>query len=150
MKTSHILKISIVLIFCCSSVVFADNSKHDSRKKNSKESHYTQNRHDDRHNDNERSDRNDGRHDQKYSDYHKHHGYRERPHDRGRHYGHYKYRGHQYDYHGHWNSWAQWHRYAEAHPQISRHGHYYRENAHLMFRFCEPGTGNCFFFSIGR
>jgi hypothetical protein len=31
-----------------------------------------------------------------------------------------------------------------------RHGHYYREHSHLMFRFCEPDTGNCFFFSIGR
>jgi hypothetical protein len=83
-------------------------------------------------------------------DYDKYRGYRERPYDKGRHYGHYDYKGHRYDYRGHWRSWDQWDRYAKAHPNISRHGTYYRENAHLMFRFCEPGTGTCFFFSIGR
>ena len=84
------------------------------------------------------------------SDYDKYGGYREHPYDRGRHYGYYNYKGHRYDYRGHWRSWEQWDGYAKTHPDISRHGTYYRENTHLMFRFCEPGTGNCFFFSIGR
>ncbi|MBW1940517.1 MAG: hypothetical protein JRI28_03935 [Deltaproteobacteria bacterium] len=83
-------------------------------------------------------------------DYPKHRGYRERPYGKRRHHRHYDYKGHQYDYHGHWRSWEQWDRYAKKHPHIYKHGRYYRENAHLMFRFCEPGTGSCFFFSIGR
>ena len=82
--------------------------------------------------------------------YYNHRGYRARPYDNRRHYGHYDYKGHGYSYHGHWRSWKQWDDYARKHPDIYRHGHYYRENAHLMFRFCEPGTGGCFFFSIGR
>jgi hypothetical protein len=82
-------------------------------------------------------------------DYRGYRGYRERPHDRGRHYGHYKHRGHRYDYEGHWRSWDQWDRYARHHD-LYRHGHYYREGGHLMFRFCEPGSEACFFFSIGR
>ena len=77
-------------------------------------------------------------------------GYKKRPYDKRRHYEYYNHKGHRYDYHGHWRSWDQWDRYAKKHPDIYRHGTYYRENAHLMFRFCEPGTGNCFFFSIGR
>jgi len=86
----------------------------------------------------------------KRSGYHAHSGYRDRPYDKRRHYGHYDYKRHRYDYHGHWRSWDQWNKYARKHPHIYKHGRYYRENAHLMFRFCEPGTGNCFFFSIGR
>ncbi len=86
----------------------------------------------------------------KRPDYHEHRGYRKRPYDKRRHYGRYDYKGHRYDYHGHWRSWEQWDRYARKHPHIYKHGRYYRENAHLMFRFYEPGTGNCFFFSIGR
>ena len=86
----------------------------------------------------------------KHSDYHMHRGYRERPYDKHRHYGHHDYKGHRYDYHGHWRSWEQWDRYARKHPHIYKHGRYYREGTHLMFRFCEPGTRNCFFFSIGR
>jgi len=85
----------------------------------------------------------------KRSEYHKHQGYRERPYDNRRHYEYHNYRGHRYDYHGHWRSWEQWDRYARKHPHIYKYGRYYREGAHLMFRFCEPGTGNCFFFSIG-
>jgi|GEM_PF-867556 len=85
----------------------------------------------------------------KRQNYQKHSGYRERPYDRHRLYVNYDHKGHRYDYHGHWRSWAQWDRYARKYPHIYRHGHYYRENAHLMFRFCDPGTGNCFFFSIG-
>jgi hypothetical protein len=86
----------------------------------------------------------------KRPDYHKHRGYRERPYDKRRHYRHYDYKGHQYGYQGHWRSWEQWDRYAKKHPHIYKRGRYYRENTHLMFRFCEPGTGSCFFFSIGR
>jgi hypothetical protein len=83
-------------------------------------------------------------------DYHKHNGYRERPYDKGRHYGHFDHKGHRYNYHGHWRSWEQWDRYAKRHPNIYRYGKYYREGTHLMFRFCDPGTDNCIFFSIGR
>ena len=86
----------------------------------------------------------------KRPDYHNYRGYRERPYDKHRHYGHYDYKGHRYDYHGHWRSWEQWDRYTRKNPHIYKHGRYYREGGHLMFRFCEPGTGNCFFFSIGR
>jgi hypothetical protein len=93
----------------------------------------------------------EGRHDyKKYPDYRKHQGYRERPYDKRRYYGHHNYKGRRYDYHGHWRSWEQWDRYVKKHPDIRKHGIYYREGAHLMFRFCEPGTGNCFFFSIGK
>jgi hypothetical protein len=83
-------------------------------------------------------------------DYHEHRGYRDRPYDKSRHYDHYDHKGHRYAYHGHWRSWDQWNKYAKKHPSLYKHGTYYREGGHLMFRFCEPGTGNCFFFSIGR
>jgi len=83
-------------------------------------------------------------------DYHEHRGYRDRPYDKSRHYDHYDHKGHRYAYHGHWRSWDQWNKYARKHPHIYKQGRYYREGAHLMFRFCELGTGNCFFFSIGR
>jgi hypothetical protein len=83
-------------------------------------------------------------------DYHMHPGYRECPYDKCRQYRPYDYRGHRYDYHGHWRSWDQWDSYARKHPNLSRHGRYYREEGHLMFRFCDPGTGSCFFFSIGK
>ena len=86
----------------------------------------------------------------KRPDYHTYRGYSKSPYDKHRHYVEYNYKGHRYDYHGHWRSWEQWDRYAKKHPYIYKSGRYYRENAHLMFRFCEPGTGNCFFFSIGR
>ncbi len=83
-------------------------------------------------------------------DYHKHRRYRERPYDQNRIYVNYDYKRHRYDYHGHWRSWEQFDRYAKKHPQIYKHGGYYRQNSHLMFRFCEPDTGSCFYFSIGR
>ena len=86
----------------------------------------------------------------KHPDYRKYHGYRERPYDKHRHYGHHDYKGRRYDYHGHWRSWDQWDRYARKRPHIYKHGRYYREHGHLMFRFCDPGTGNFFFFLIGR
>jgi hypothetical protein len=87
---------------------------------------------------------------EKRSGYYEHRGYRDRPYDKSRHYDHYDHKGHRYAYHGHWRSWDQWDMYAKKHPSFYKHGTYYREGAHLMFRFCEPGTGNCFFFSIGR
>lgn len=87
---------------------------------------------------------------QKRTDCHKYPGYCERPYDKQRLYVNYDYKGHRYDYQGHWRSWDQWDRYARKHPQIYKHGGYYRQNTHLMFRYCEPGNGNCFYFSIGR
>jgi hypothetical protein len=86
----------------------------------------------------------------KGNDYHMHPGYRECPYDKCRQYRYYDYRGHRYDYHGHWRSWDQWDSYSRKHPNLYKHGRYYREEGHLMFRFCDPDTGNCFFFSIGR
>ena len=88
--------------------------------------------------------------DKKRSDYYKYRGYIERPYSKDRLYLNYDYKGHRYDYHGHWRSWKQWDRYARKHPHIYKHGGYYRQNSHLMFRFCEPGTGSCVYFSIGR
>jgi hypothetical protein len=82
-------------------------------------------------------------------DYDGYRGYREGPYDRGRHYGYYKHDGHRYEYRGHWRSWDEWDRYARRHPEFYRYGHYYRDDVHLMFRFCDPGNGACFFFSIG-
>jgi len=76
-------------------------------------------------------------------------GYREHPYD-NRHYLQYDYKGHPYVYNGHWRSWDEWDRYRKAHPHVYINGRYYRDNVHLMFRFCEPETGTCFFFSIGR
>lgn len=105
MKTSHVLKISIALIFCCYSVVYAKNWKDDSKQKAPGKSQYTIDRQGDRNSGgrekHERVERRGGHDNQKYADYHKHRGYREHPHDKARHYGHYTYHGHQYDYHGH-------------------------------------------------
>jgi hypothetical protein len=82
-------------------------------------------------------------------DYRGHGGYRERPYDRHRHYEYHEHGGDRYHYEGHWRSWHDWDDYAR-HQAWYRHGHYYREEGHLMFRACNPDTGNCFFFSIGR
>ena len=156
MKTSSILKIAIVLIFCCHSVVYAGSRKDESWKEHQKKSHYTKTRQDHRDNRHERSDSRMAQRPDRHRgpehrrDYHTHRGYREHPHDKGRHYARHAYRGHNYDYHGHWNSWARWHEYAQTHPQIREHGHYYREGGHLMFRFLDPVSGGYFFFSIGR
>ena len=83
-------------------------------------------------------------------DYGKHLGYRNRPYDKHSHYDHWDYKGRRYDYHGHWRSWDEWDQYARKNPRIYKSGRYYREDAHLMFRFCDPLTGACVFFSIGR
>jgi len=82
-------------------------------------------------------------------DYQGHRGYRMHPYNKQRHYEHHEYGGHQYKYEGHWRSWRDWDDYYRSHPKMHQDGHYYREQGHLMFRYCEPGTGNCFFFSIG-
>jgi len=81
-------------------------------------------------------------------DYRGQHGYRMHPYGQ-RHYDHYSHKGHQYTYRGHWRSWDAWHDYRLRHPQVYGHGQYFRQNGHLMFRFCDPGS-SCFFFSIGR
>ena len=86
----------------------------------------------------------------KFSNYSKYRGYRNRPYDKHRHYDHRVYKGHRYDYHGHWRSWYEWDKYVRRHPNIYKHGRYYHEHDHLMFRFCDPSTGGCVFFSIGR
>jgi hypothetical protein len=85
-----------------------------------------------------------------HRDYSGHHGYRERPYDHHRHYDHYKHGGHNYVYRGHWRSWNDWNNYYRMYPPMHRYGGYYREHEHLMFRYCDPQSGNCFFFSIGR
>lgn len=80
-----------------------------------------------------------------------HHGYHHRPLDRKRHYYQRRdRRGRDHHYRGHWRSWNDWHRYYRSHPKLHRHGRYFHDGPHLMFQFCEPGTSNCFFFSIGR
>jgi hypothetical protein len=78
------------------------------------------------------------------------HGYREHPYDRHRHYDRFERHGHDYRYRGHWRSWDDWDAFYRDHPRWHRHGHYYRDSGHLMFRFCDPEGGGCFFFSIGR
>ena len=93
---------------------------------------------------------NDRRDYKRRPDYRQHRGYRERPYDRNRQYGYNDYKGHRYNYEGHWRSWDQWDKYSKVHPEVIRHGEYYREDAHLMFRFRDPITGSSFFFSIGR
>lgn len=82
--------------------------------------------------------------------YRGHHGYRDRPYDRKRHYRYDEHRKHRYEYQGHWRSWDDFDRYLERYPNWRRHGHYYHDGVHLMFRTCPPDSGMCFFFSIGR
>ena len=66
-----------------------------------------------------------------------------------RNYKYHNYSDRRYNYKGHYGSWNQWDSYRRQHPDVVRHGSYYREGGHLMFRFSDPG-GNHFFFSIGR
>jgi len=82
-------------------------------------------------------------------DYSGHRGYKERPYGH-RHYEEHHFRGHNYRYRGHWRSWDDWRKYEREHSYLRERGGYYREGGHLMFRFCEPGTADCFYFSIGR
>ena len=97
-------------------------------------------------------DRGQGQGYERYRDYDRYDGYRDRPYDKGRHHyrhRHHEHRGHSYVYQGHWRSWDEWDRYLSHRPELRRHGRYYYEGVHLMFRTCpEPGT--CLYFSIGR
>ena len=170
MKASHMLSVVVIAIFCCTGIAFSGNWQNESGKGGRDKSQYHHQHRDGK----ERSERHDyrddkGHHDnyrhggpkrhhdahrrgdhKRGHDYHSYRGYRERPYGKKRHYAHHDHGGHRYAYHGHWRSWTQWDRYAKAHPEISRHGDYYREDAHLMFRFRDPVTGGYFFFSIGR
>jgi hypothetical protein len=94
----------------------------------------------------------DKRHDRDYDWRHRDRrppGYRRHPHDRYHGYPH-VYRDHEYHYEGHWRSWDDWEKYRSRYRQRFDHGRYYRDDGHLFFRFCDPGSGSCFFFSIGR
>ena len=158
MKTSYILNIVVIVVFCCTGIAFSGNWKNESVKELRDKQQYHQRDRDKKErsahrgyrDDEKRLDTRSHRGFNKHHDYHKHSGYRERPYGKKRHYGYYHHKGHRYDYQGHWKSWKQWDRYAKNHPEIHKHGHYYRENAHLMFRFRDPVTGAFFFFSIGR
>jgi hypothetical protein len=168
MKTSCILSIVVIVVFCCTGMAFSGNKwkndvgkgrrdksqYHDRHQEGRQDKSQYQNRHQERDQRSEhRGQQENMSHHERYAhhgDFHKYHGYREHPYQKSRHYAHYKHRGHQYAYQGHWNSWKQWDRYAKAHPNVYRHGTYYRENAHLMFRFRDPVSGGFFFFSIGR
>jgi hypothetical protein len=158
MKISRILSVVVIVIFCCTGVAFSDKWKNKSGKERRDKPQY-HNRHQDKNERSlQRSHQDDmKRHDsyrhsdqRKRTDYHKHYGYRERPYQKNRRYEHHRHRGHRYAYQGHWRSWKQWDRYAKAHPGMYKHGSYYREDAHLMFRFRDPVSGSFFFFSIGR
>ena len=146
MKKTAVITLAAALVFLFAGISMADSRKNESGKgapgkqgfgheDRDRRGGHTYRGHDD----------NRGR-----RDYREYRGYRERPYDRGRHYRHYRRDGHRYDYRGHWRSWDEWDRYARKHPHVYNYGHYYRDNAHLMFRFCEPGNDDCFFFSIGR
>jgi hypothetical protein len=168
MKTSYILSVVVIVVFCCTGMAFSGNKWKDDVGKGVHGKSLSHDRHQDgrqdksdyhdRHQDGNERSMHSGRHDNAghhdgyahHSDFRKYHGYRERPYEKHRHYAHYKHRGHQYAYQGHWNSWKQWDRYAKAHPNVHKHGTYYREDAHLMFRFRDPVSGGFFFFSIGR
>ncbi len=141
-----IIHIAIVVVFCFSGIAIADKWKDESGKRGPQKHPYGHGDGDFKKRPHDR----DHREHKKRPDYHKHHGYRERPYARGRHHRHYVHKGHQYDYHGHWISWEEWDRYIKKHADLHKHGHYYRDNTHLMFRFCDPVTANCLFFSIGR
>jgi hypothetical protein len=91
-----------------------------------------------------------------HSNYQKQHVDKRQSHDNNRNYNHHSrnykyhnYNGRRYNYKGHYGSWNQWDSYRRQHPDVVRHGSYYREGGHLMFRFSDP-IGNYFFFSIGR
>lgn len=159
MKTSYILSIVVIVVFCCTGMAFSGNKWKDASGKG----HQDKSEYHDHHQDGNEQPMHHGHQDDMahhdtyrngdhdhHQDFHKYHGYREHPYQKKRHYAHYKHRGHQYAYQGHWNSWKQWDRYAKAHPKVYGHGTYYREDAHLMFRFRDPVSGGLFFFSIGR
>jgi hypothetical protein len=158
MKASKILSIVVIAAFCCAGIAFSDNWKNESGKGRRDKPQYHQQHRDGKQHSDRRDSRDDKRDHDTYRrgdhnsrpDYHSYRGYRERPYGKKRHYEHHDHRGHRYAYQGHWGSWKQWDGYRKAHPDIVKHGDYYREDAHLMFRFRDPVTGGFFFFSIGR
>ena len=167
MKSIGIIAIAAIVLFLFPCVSTADNWKNESGKNPKVKPGFRQDdRHHEKGTDDRRPDRfKERRDDRDYSrgpddrrpdrfkerrDYHQYRGYRERPYDRNRHYDRHTHRDKRYDYNGHWRSWDEWNRYAKRHPDVYKHGHYYREDAHLMFRFCDPGSSACFFFSIGK
>ena len=158
MKMSCILSIMVIVIFCSTSVVFSADWKKEAGKEGPGKSQYSQRHGDEKAHSEQRSHQKDkaghdtvrrGDHD-KGPDYRHHTGYSAAPFEKNRHYDHQDYKGHRYAYQGHWKSWKQWNSYAKEHPDIRKTGGYYREDAHLMFRFRDPVTGSYLFFSIGR
>ena len=139
---------------CCliASVSLADEGKNESGKRHPAKSQYSQGHREYKERPDYRGKPDDrGRGEYRgRPDYRGYKGYRERPYGKNRHYAPYAYKGHRYSYRGHWRSWDEWDRYQRQHPDIRKHGRYYRESGHLMFRFSDPRTGNSFFFSIGR
>jgi hypothetical protein len=132
MKKIIVVLISLVFMFITVTPAISKDHRsntqkrsHQSYKQHSQQRHYHYNKH------------------QNYK------GYRNNPYG-NRHYDRRSFYGNHYKYYGHWNSWNHWSRYIERYPHIRNHGSYYKEGSHLMFRFCDPTTGNCFFFSIGR
>ncbi len=166
MNKLRIFSVVAIVIFCFTGIAFSDSWSKETRKgmrNNSKQyqkSHRNEkqqydhrssrdgNRRDTYRRDDRRSDRRDD-HD-RGREYRNHRGYSAHPYQKHRRYGHHVHKGHRYAYQGHWRSWDQWHRYAKGRPGIYRHGHYYREGGHLMFRFLDPVSGGYLFFSIGR
>ena len=152
MKPTGMIKMAVLCILLLPGISMADSWKNESGKGAPEKQGYRHGGHDrGRSPDNREQSHHDRGHDrvERHRGYHDYRGYRERPYDRGRHYGHYKHNKHRYEYHGHWRSWDEWDRYARRYPHLRRHGHYYRDHGHLMFRFCDPAGGPCFFFSIG-
>lgn len=90
----------------------------------------------------------DGRYEYRYS-HHYPWGYRNQRFGRHDEHPHY-WRHHRYRYDGHWNSWRAWNAYRRHHPDWFHGGRYVREDGHLFFRFCDPLSGGCYFFSLGR
>jgi hypothetical protein len=159
MKTSSIVIFAVVAIFCCSGIAFSDSWKNESGKGSRDKSQYHQTdrnkqQHSGRQGDQDykkHPDTHSRRHvEKRHEDHRGHSGYRERPHGKTRHYTYYNHHGHRYEYKGHWKSWKEWDRYAKKHPEIRKHGSYYHRDTHLMFRFCDPITNGCVYFSIGR
>jgi hypothetical protein len=158
MKKSSIISVIAVVTFCFTGIAFADNWKggSDQRGRNNSQQYQRSHRNEkqayDRRGYREENHRSAVRHNDndRRHDYRKYRGYSEHPYQKHRRYQHYDHRGHRYGYRGHWRSWDQWHRYAKGHPEIYRHGVYYRDGGHLMFRFLDPVSGGFFFFSIGR
>ena len=152
MKRIFIVIVTVVTLFGFSMLTptqtSADNGYKGKNKQKEQDKEYQKHRGEMDRTDRKHYGKQDRRDYNKRQDYYKHRAYRERPYD-NRIYVNYNYKGHRYDYHGHWRSWDQFDRYANKHPRLYKYGRYYRQSSHLMFRFCEPDTGSCFYFSIG-